>query len=337
MKPTRYLNFLLALLVVVAVASCSNASESDDSTPTTTQRSSDNDESNEEKEVEETALDDESDTPNYRELEQLTEAGEAPANADPGSMGPWSTSAYVAFSNDGVNFADSEFITAQAGVPDIITDADGRLMAYYIDWGHGNIMAAAIRNDNGTWTRYALEIEGLTNQRPDPVDPSPVLLDDGRIRLYWMHTIDGVASIYSAISDDGISFKLEDGIRFTSDVQIYDPTVVKVEDEWLLVTGPFGEHHAFSEDGLNFADDQGQFVVDGEPAMVWGAWNEGETAYLVTAISGKRPLRLYKTGDAKEFEFVATAIVDGYDPPPDAGITVLDDGSYALAFLTPTS
>jgi hypothetical protein len=72
----------------------------------------------------------------------------------------------------------------------------------------------------------------------------------------------GPQHILSAISDDGINFTLEDGVRFEGDA-IADPDVVRSGDEWLMFLS-LGERVilARSPDGLHFERDTG-LTLDG--------------------------------------------------------------------------
>ena len=95
-----------------------------------------------------------------------------------------------------------------------------------------------------------------------PVDPSVVVLSDGRYRLYYMQPTRQASSgpdtsILSAISSDGINFKRETGVRLAGtgpDKNVFDPTVLITPTATYLWSGPDGAHFAVSDDGLTFKD-----------------------------------------------------------------------------------
>ncbi|MBM3684178.1 MAG: hypothetical protein FJW83_06510 [Actinobacteria bacterium] len=263
--------------------------------------------------------------------------GTAPAGA--GAGGPWSTGMSVAFADELGRFTRSEWVTDQAGVPNLITDRNGRLLAYHIDWAAQNGIAVAIREPgpttkDSTWIRYRVRIDGLPTGKPDPVDPSAVLLDDGRIRLYWMRVVNGRAAIQSAMSNDGVTFKLEPGDRFSTGTELFDPTVVRHGGRWLLVTGPDGAHHAYADDGLTFGPDLGPFLVEGTATMVWAAYAAGDTTTLLTAAPGRPPLTVHRSVAGGAFTRTFVLSVDGSSPAPDAGLVPFN-GGFALAYLRP--
>ena len=76
--------------------------------------------------------------------------GSPPAGSS--GLGPWATRIMLATSTDGLTFTrTNEILADQTGVPNILIDHDGRARIYYNDFGNGNIMAVAIRNDNDEW------------------------------------------------------------------------------------------------------------------------------------------------------------------------------------------
>lgn len=77
------------------------------------------------------------------------------------------------------------------------------------------------------------------------------------------------AGVYSAVSEDGVRFKVEEGVRF-AESGAANPEVVRVGDEWLMFFEKGGEVGlARSRDGLRFERD-GSFVLrgGGEPGAV---------------------------------------------------------------------
>lgn len=96
------------------------------------------------------------------------------------------------------------------------------------------------------------------------VDPSVVQLPDGKIRMYFFGSevvrgdparAPGDHVIYSALSEDGVHFVVEEGERFQAR-HITDPEVVKAGDEWLMFLSRGPETLlARSKDGSNFEQD----------------------------------------------------------------------------------
>src|ERR1043166_9889060 len=120
--------------------------------------------------------------------------GSPPGNAR--GLGPWATRLMLATSQDGLAFKRTNKVLAdQTGVPNAMVEQDGRARLYYIDFGNGNIIAAAIQKGPDDWVYRRVKIEGLPRASKsiesrsgssDPVDPTVVLLPDGRYRLYYM-------------------------------------------------------------------------------------------------------------------------------------------------------
>lgn len=80
----------------------------------------------------------------------------------------------------------------------------------------------------------------------DAVDPDLLVTEDGRLRLYYYVGIftrpvagKKPADFYSAISDDGINFKVEDVVATVKGGT--DPTVVRRQDGTFLLAIPQGE------------------------------------------------------------------------------------------------
>src|SRR5205085_8818695 len=120
-------------------------------------------------------------------------------------------------------------LSDQAGVPNVVVDREQRARIYYIDFGNGNILACATQHEKSSltnWIYQRVSINGLpTRQAAAPVDPSVVLLADGRYRLYFMQAAPR-PSFYSAISSNGYDFVKEDGVRFSAEPEpCFDPVV----------------------------------------------------------------------------------------------------------------
>lgn len=185
--------------------------------------------------------------------------------------GPWEQDVLLYTSQDGEHFQDAGTFEPYAGVPCVIKDAKGNLIAVFQwfpleDQENFDHVAAKISTDNGnTWSKpKPIHIKNYPSDLIRAFDPTLVLLDDGKIRLYFsgnkkgehgMPTSHAVAT-YSAISEDGIHYTFEEGIRFfVSGKPAVDPAVIKLKDTWHYYSprGPEqGFYHATSKDGLNF-------------------------------------------------------------------------------------
>lgn len=186
--------------------------------------------------------------------------------------GPWENNLALAWI-DSAGRTDGDYTTVveAGGVPTVIQDADGRLIAAF-QWfpceneEEFDKVAVSISEDEGeTWSDPELiEIEDFPEGYQRPFDPTLALLEDGRIRMYYTSNANGMSTfsadtkIYSAISEDGIHYTFEEGSRFAlEEYPVYDSAVGYWDGLWHLITPknnetPHGAYHATSEDGLTF-------------------------------------------------------------------------------------
>ncbi len=188
----------------------------------------------------------------------------------PGGHDPFVDQTYYATSSDGLNWSAGTLLADKASVPDVMTASDGALWAYWVDFTYmtGPNMeriGIARSDDNGeSWEMLGnVNFTGLGNIVP--VDPDVVELSDGRFRMYFYDIAvrELAHPIYSAISEDGINFTLEEGTRVIID-EIYDPDVVQLPDggyRMYLNSGDILSAH--SADGLDFVPDDGVRVLNG--------------------------------------------------------------------------
>lgn len=212
----------------------------------------------------------------------------------PGQMpppsGPFNDETWGAVSNDGLNYEilPGPFFK-KASVPDVLelskdcpAGKAGTLLMYFVDFsnvtGPGTeSISLATSKDGYSWSeRKPIILEGKRNKGA-PVDPSVVELPNGRIRLYFFGPEitsgdpakqEGDHKIYSAISSDGINFKVE-GVNFQAPM-ITDPEVVQIGNEWLMFLSRERETLlAISNDGLNFTLDKNfSLQIGGVPGAV---------------------------------------------------------------------
>jgi hypothetical protein len=185
---------------------------------------------------------------------------------------------YVSFSNTAFDFPKGDFVSKYGSVPDVLV-IDDRIYIYMVGIVQRRI-SFVYSDDGSTWTEQeALEIKDMPEDL-NPVDPSVILLPDGRYRLYFYDLkvkAPGVEfqdshEFYSAISDDGLKFEMEAGFRLVSDEYdtMTDPNVVWLsEDEWFMYfASDKGVVVATANDGLEFTIDT-HLNIEGIPgAMV---------------------------------------------------------------------
>ncbi|HSW30168.1 MAG TPA: exo-alpha-sialidase [Longimicrobiales bacterium] len=182
--------------------------------------------------------------------------------ATPPTSGPWYHTVRSATSSDGLTFRDEREgnLVLHASVPSAIRLADGTVVVYFVDFSSGSPerLGCVVSRDRGaTYQWGGCAISGLRSVKA--VDPCPVLLEDGRVRLYYYASSDNVDAagphpIHSAISTDGIHFAYE-ATAFTAD-GLVDPDVFWTGSQWVmhvfsLAAG--GTLVATSADGLSFA------------------------------------------------------------------------------------
>jgi len=184
------------------------------------------------------------------------------AGAPPGGTTndvPWNHRVMSATSSDGLTWVkDDRIVADQASVPDAVLDNDGNIRVYYVDWYNGHVISVALSHDGVSWIYKKVTIQGEvagSQSGPSAVDPDIVLLSDGRYRLFYMYA----GKIYSAISNYGINFVKEDGVRFQEGGYTWmDPDVAKMGDVWRMftwrqITDITNEVvSAISSDGLSF-------------------------------------------------------------------------------------
>ena len=209
------------------------------------------------------------------------DTGPRPPRPSPGG-GPWERDLLIAASEDGTAFAAAETFVEGGGVPSVIKDAKGRLIAAFQhfpanDPAHFDRVAVKVSEDGGkTWSApQPITVEGLPGTYQRPFDPTLALAADGRIRLYFScnsagrRTLDENVATYSAISTDGVRYTFEPGVRFSVPGRaVIDCAVVRLGEKWHY-TAPRGRpqegaYHAVSADGLKFTRVDDIPSVDGE-------------------------------------------------------------------------
>lgn len=274
----------------------------------------------------------------------------------PADYGPWNTRLMIATSHDGLTWTRTNLILSDQGdVPDAIVDPRGWIFVYYVTWGppevHNKIVVAVSQDSGASWVYKKVSISGVPQGWAPPVDPDVVLLEDGRIRLYFTSDPDGMGPIkprtYSAISSDGFDFELESGVRFAVEGEmVLDPSVLKIGDIWHYFAGApmvgMGiNYHATSVDGLSFTREfnveidklmfaNGIAVVEGyrfycfdtEQHPIHSIWSVFSTDGKVWTVEPGKRLEV-DAMSGLESTFVK-----------DPAVVQLPDGSYMMFYVT---
>lgn len=256
--------------------------------------------------------------------------------------GPYNDQISFATGTDLLNWTDTqEVLCEHCSVGDAVYK-DGVIYFYFVDVSTDGIkeqVGLITSEDNAqTWSdKQIIEIEGLGNKAA--VDPAPFITDDGKIRLYYFDIEEGRSNktpsyvpmqtkIYSAISDDGINFSEEDGVRFKFS-GIFDPDVIKVDNAYRMYVGNTSGQQvlsASSEDGLNFSYEGIAYNGSAIPE----AFYDGEQYYLYTG-----GIEIATSADGKEFAKTENRFESEIDKhTADPSVIQLDDESYILFYKT---
>lgn len=267
-----------------------------------------------------------------------TRGAERPPPPDAGGQGPWSTGMAVSSGSGDSAFAATASIIDQVGVPSLVALPDGRLLAYFVSWAQGNVMAVGIRAASGSWSFYRVAVDGFRTDvgGANGVDPSAVLMPDGSIRLFWMQPLGtpGRSQIYSATSRPGsalgVRFVADAGARLDRGTMVFDPTVAFCGGEWLMwVNASSPTVFAVSSNGLDFTE---QAMPPGlGTAFPWSAACLPDGRIRLLASRGASA-GLPFVGDTAGFIEDGPALMPT-GALPDAGWALLPDRSWSLAYL----
>lgn len=256
-----------------------------------------------------------------------------PGNAGDPRNGPWNRDLVAYRSTDGIAFGAPTTFVERAGVPSVIRDTSGRLLAVFQWFPFENAtafdrVAMVASNDDGrTWAApTAIEIVGLSSDLVRPFDPTLVQLPDGRYRIYFTSNARSGASspaIYSAVSDDAVRFRVEDGTRFAPTAGTVDAAVVLFDGTWHLYAHNQQANtgrgfHATSTDGLVFV---ARPDVDVGPGRQW----------IGNAVVTRDALRYYGSGANGVWSARST---NGESWVLDAGVRVVGGDASAVVLAS---
>lgn len=247
----------------------------------------------------------------------------------PAQFGPWNRDLDLYESRNGIRFSRRGTFVERAGVPCLVRDAELGLVCVF-QWFPFNRrdafdqIALVVSEDDGeTWSDpEPVAIENMPENLHRAFDPTLVILEDGRFRLYFSSERvsrdrpRGNRAIFSAVSEDALTYEFEPGQRFGFDTEeTYDVSVVRFKGVWHLfcpIPEQDGEaYHAVSRDGLNFTR------VGDVAVAVAGSW-------IGNAVANGREMRFYGSGregvwcgvskDGNRWQLEEAVELDGGDP-----------------------
>jgi len=253
--------------------------------------------------------------------------------------GPYNDQVSYATSTDLLNWVDSQEILAiHASDPGAVYK-DGIIYLYFVDVSQDGIAERTgllKSEDNGaTWGNITYVIwSGI--QEKVPVDPCPFVLDDGSIRIYYFDIEEGrtnidpgkLNKIYSATSSDGINFVQDSGVRF-SNIDVYDPDVIKVNDTWHMYVGNLDQNKvisATSTDGLDFTEEGTAYSGGVVPDVFY----KDGLFYLYTV-----GIDISTSADGSTFTKTSYRFESEINMlTADPSVIELDDGTYMMFYKT---
>lgn len=248
----------------------------------------------------------------------------------------------------------------RAGVPTIARLSDGRLLAAFQhfpadDQRHFDRVAVSFSSDEGkTWTRpEPIVVDGMEEGLARPFDPTLVPLPDGRIRIYFTSNRSrdfslSTPQIYSAISNDGIHYTFEPGVRFgIKDRIVIDCAVVLHQGVFHLYSPDNGTahefqsnqdrhepprvgtaYHATSKDGLNFTRVDDVTLDDRDLRWLGNAQSDGKT---ITFFATGRGVFTATSIDGSSWTPSTHFSIAGADP----GAVAAKDGGWIILVTGP--
>jgi hypothetical protein len=248
-------------------------------------------------------------------------------------LGPRGHQIMYALSEDGLNWTVSDEVIRDAGsVPEVLRLPNGDMLIYFVD---GNSPAPGLLKGSleEGWTQIPMGIEN--GPRNGIVDPDAVLLPDGRVRLFYLDAVpedmNAPRAVYSAISEDGIHFTQEEGIRIAVQ-RITDPSVIRLPDgSWMMALSEGGVTH------LAASPDGGEFTLTGVTLSLGGVPEltllpDGNLRLFVSAPEGIRSLYSEDGGETWTVEEGLRIPAEEKNVAADPSVIQLPDGTWFMVW-----
>src|ERR1051325_4159496 len=189
-------------------------------------------------------------------------------NPAPAPHKPSQQDLYIQESGNGIEFAKARLLLKGGEAPSALRDGKGRVVVLF-DWhpaetnGSTGIAMVSSTDEGQPWTNpEPIVLRGLPGGYREPSSPTVVLLEEGKIRLYFTSCAtlrSKQQMIYSALSSDAFHYVFEPGVRFGIEdgkTSVSDCAVARSGKMFHLcapISGQFGRgYHALSEGGLRF-------------------------------------------------------------------------------------
>jgi len=250
--------------------------------------------------------------------------------------GPWNHRVMSATSSDGLSWVkDNRIIADQASVPDAVLGKDGNIRVYYVDWYNGGL-SVALSHDGVNWIYK--KVVGLS---PEWVDPDVILTPDGKYRLYASYMPMGGPQdkILSAISNYGVSFAQEEGVRY-QEGSITDPDVINMGENWMMFVskGPT-TISTISVDGLTFTR-EGELPISGSVTNTVEVENGYRIYFHSGAAGGGMKIFCAFSADGKTWENAMQVLEGGPQGSldqrgvADPAVVRMPDNTYKMFYKT---
>ena len=251
------------------------------------------------------------------------------------SSGPYAHQVMFATSADGLNWQVSEEIIRDHGsVPEIIRLPDGTLLIYFVD-GTADDTRAIRRTTDGSWEEATLTISNRPTVKA--WDPDAVLLPDGSVRLFYFGSpkmtgsMNELHTIYSATSQDGLTFVADSGERITVN-NVTDPSVVILPDgTWLMALSRGPETLlASSAAGGTFTETGVVVSLGGVPELT--VLPDNTLRLYVSGQGGIRSLLSTNNGQTWKEENGVRVNAQQGNVAADPSVIRLEDGSWMMVW-----